>query len=194
MRRVLHLRNVTQCAMLEDFGLFLVLAEKTLFAYHIEALVPTQPNSPLASVDPQRLNSSNNREVIFFTVGTMNNRTLVIYMKKKGVSSFILSKPGSEANARGWYSPIVYSMFWSLSQIRSVNVQRRITASGHGLGIRLGGSGRFKNSCYPQSVTTLFSSKRGSPYSAKRASRSCKLIRRFIISLYRSYVYLFDLR
>lgn len=71
--------------MLEDFGLFLVLADKTLFAYHIEALVPTQPNNPLASVNPQRLNA-HGREVQFFTVGTMHNRTLVIYMKKKGVS------------------------------------------------------------------------------------------------------------
>ena len=34
MRRVLHLKMVTQCAMLEDFGIFLVLADKvyiTLF-------------------------------------------------------------------------------------------------------------------------------------------------------------------
>ena len=28
MRRVLHLRMVSQCAMLEDFGIFLVLADK----------------------------------------------------------------------------------------------------------------------------------------------------------------------
>src|ERR1700722_4545870 len=28
MRRVLHLKLVTQCAMLEDFGIFLVLADK----------------------------------------------------------------------------------------------------------------------------------------------------------------------
>jgi len=28
MRRVLHLKMVTQCAMLEDFGMFLVLADK----------------------------------------------------------------------------------------------------------------------------------------------------------------------
>ena len=28
MRRVLHLRMVAQCAMLEDFGIFLVLADK----------------------------------------------------------------------------------------------------------------------------------------------------------------------
>ena len=28
MKRVLHLKLVTQCAMLEDFGIFLVLADK----------------------------------------------------------------------------------------------------------------------------------------------------------------------
>lgn len=28
MRRVLHLKMVSQCAMLEDFGIFLVLADK----------------------------------------------------------------------------------------------------------------------------------------------------------------------
>lgn len=88
MRRVLHLRNVTQCAMLEDFGLFLVLSDKFLFAYHIEALVPTQPNSSHASVTPQRLNT--NKDVSFFTVGTMQNRTLVIYMKRRGVGSSLL--------------------------------------------------------------------------------------------------------
>jgi len=86
MRRVLHLRNVTQCAMLEDFGLFLVLADKTLFAYHIEALVPTQPFSPYVQDDYQKLNSAS-KDVQFFSVGTMYNRTLVIYMKKsRGVS------------------------------------------------------------------------------------------------------------
>jgi hypothetical protein len=37
MRRVLHLKLVTQCAMLEDFGIFLVLADKvriTPFRFH----------------------------------------------------------------------------------------------------------------------------------------------------------------
>lgn len=36
MRRVLHLKMVTQCAMLEEFGIFLVLADKvrlTVSAY-----------------------------------------------------------------------------------------------------------------------------------------------------------------
>ena len=33
MRRVLHLKMVTQCAMLEEFGIFLVLADKVRSDY-----------------------------------------------------------------------------------------------------------------------------------------------------------------
>jgi RHO1 GDP-GTP exchange protein 1/2 len=101
MRRVLHLKMVTQCAMLEDFGIFLVLADKvctwsafdwsyhsslfqSLFAYHIEALVPSSPQSAHASQTPQKLNGT--KDVHFFSVGSLQGRTLVIYMKKKGVS------------------------------------------------------------------------------------------------------------
>ncbi|KAH9479303.1 Rho1 guanine nucleotide exchange factor 1 [Psilocybe cubensis] len=82
LRRVLHLKMVTQCAILEDFGLFLVLADKVLFAYHLEALVPTTPGSIHASQTPQKING---KDVHFFSVGVLDGRTLVIYMKKKGV-------------------------------------------------------------------------------------------------------------
>ncbi|KAL4062545.1 CNH domain-containing protein [Scleroderma citrinum] len=85
MRRVLHLKMVTQCAMLEDFGMFLVLADKALFAYHIEALVPSSPQSAHTSQTPQRVNGT--RDVHFFSVGQQGGRTLVIYMKKKGLDS-----------------------------------------------------------------------------------------------------------
>lgn len=92
---------VSQCAILEDFGLFLVLADKVrpasmyigvkgylllsqvLFAYHLEALVPTQPGSTHASQTPQKING---KDVHFFSVGVLHGRTLVIYMKKRGVS------------------------------------------------------------------------------------------------------------
>jgi len=85
VRHVIHLPSVTQCAILEDFGIFLVLADKMLLAYHIEALVPSQPNSSSVSLDPQRLNPGA-KDVQFFTIGTMHNRTLVIYARKKGVN------------------------------------------------------------------------------------------------------------
>ncbi|KAJ7065285.1 CNH domain-containing protein [Mycena amicta] len=95
MRRVLHLKMVTQCAMLEEFGIFLVLADKSLFAYHIEALVPSSPHGTGASQVPQKLNGT--KDVHFFSVGTLHNRTLVIYMKKKGLDSiFRVLEPVSD--------------------------------------------------------------------------------------------------
>jgi RHO1 GDP-GTP exchange protein 1/2 len=57
---------------------------QSLFAYHIEALVPSSPQSAHTSQTPQKL--SGNKDVHFFSVGNLNGRTLVIYMKKKGVS------------------------------------------------------------------------------------------------------------
>lgn len=102
LRRVLQLRAVTQCAMLEEFGIFLVLADKVrskpwgsihsdtpsqaLFAYHIEALVPSSPHAAASNHVPQKLNGT--KDVHFFSVGTLQGRTLVAYMKKKGVRLF----------------------------------------------------------------------------------------------------------
>jgi RHO1 GDP-GTP exchange protein 1/2 len=85
--------------MLEEFGIFLVLADKVspnphgsirsnalsqaLFAYHIEALVPSSPHAAASNHVPQKLNGT--KDVHFFSVGTLQGRTLVAYMKKKGV-------------------------------------------------------------------------------------------------------------
>ncbi|KAG7094229.1 hypothetical protein E1B28_007835 [Marasmius oreades] len=100
MRRVLHLKMVSQCAMLEEFGIFMVLADKALFAYHIEALVPTSPQTAHTSQVPQRL--SGNKDVHFFSVGQLHGRTLVIYMKKKGLDSIfrVLEPVGDKINER----------------------------------------------------------------------------------------------
>ncbi|KAJ6568343.1 CNH domain-containing protein [Mycena vulgaris] len=85
LRHVLPLKMVTQCAMLDELGIFLVLADKSLFAYHIEALIPSSPQGTHASQVPQKLNGT--KDVHFFSVGTLHNRTLVIYMNKKGLDS-----------------------------------------------------------------------------------------------------------
>jgi hypothetical protein len=66
---------------------FLSNPSQSLFAYHIEALVPSSPQSSHASATPEKLNGT--KDVHFFSVGTLNGRTLVIYMKKKGVRRFL---------------------------------------------------------------------------------------------------------
>lgn len=85
LRKVLHLKYVTQCAVLESFGIFVVLADKVLISYSLEALVPTTSSSALALRPPQKL--SGNRDVLFFNVGVLKDRTLLIYMKKKANES-----------------------------------------------------------------------------------------------------------
>ena len=54
-----------------------------LYAYRIEALVPSSPEAAAASQSPRRLSRSNGVE--FFTSGNIGGRTLVIYMKDKSV-------------------------------------------------------------------------------------------------------------
>ncbi|KAH8826542.1 CNH domain-containing protein [Flagelloscypha sp. PMI_526] len=80
IKQVLNLAMVTQCAVLEDLGIFLVLTDKTLLAYHVEALLPSSPEAPQMPRVPQKLSGTKN--VHFFRVGKVKERTLVVYMHK----------------------------------------------------------------------------------------------------------------
>lgn len=71
MRRVLHLKMVTQCAMLEEFGIFLVLADK------VRSII--------------RLNGSMGSEGIYFTV--------VVRVSHRGTCAFNASKCSRFSNA-----------------------------------------------------------------------------------------------
>jgi hypothetical protein len=64
--------------------------KQALFAYHIEALVPLSPQSAHMSQTPQRVNGT--RDVHFFSVGNQGGRTLVGYMKKKGVGLYDITR------------------------------------------------------------------------------------------------------
>ncbi|KAL8293744.1 hypothetical protein RQP46_000445 [Phenoliferia psychrophenolica] len=101
MRQVVHLAGITQCAILPEFGFILVVAQKVLIAYSLEALVPSGGGSDQASKTPQRLSGS--KDVLFMRVGKVGDvdpRTLVIYVKKSGVkeSVFKALEPVSTAD------------------------------------------------------------------------------------------------
>ena len=85
---------------------------KALFAYHIEALVPSSPHGANTSQVPQKL--SGTKDVHFFSVGTLQGRTLIVYMKKKGVrASFkfqFRSLPKVLNNLNSWNPSFAY---WS---------------------------------------------------------------------------------
>ncbi|KAF8316681.1 CNH-domain-containing protein [Clavulina sp. PMI_390] len=99
LQRVLILERVTQCAVLKDLGLLLVLADKTLCAYKLEELLAIGPVSPTPVIESQQL--STGHEVEFFAVGSIGDRTFLTYMrkdrKKKSDSFFCVLEPVSDA-------------------------------------------------------------------------------------------------
>ncbi|KAI9843288.1 MAG: hypothetical protein M1837_006503 [Sclerophora amabilis] len=71
--------RVTQIAVLEEFSLFLVIADKALIAYHLDVVCPVAgvpPSNDSARKAPQKL--SGTREVGFFATGRMKDRALVL--------------------------------------------------------------------------------------------------------------------
>lgn len=80
--------RVTQIAVLEEFSLCLIVADKALIAYHLDVIVPVSnfpaPNDSTRRA-PQKL--SGNRDVSFFATARMKDRTLVFYKKREGLHS-----------------------------------------------------------------------------------------------------------
>ncbi|KAM5537340.1 hypothetical protein V8D89_009070 [Ganoderma adspersum] len=101
VQRVISVKHVTQLAFLEEHGLFLVLAEKVLYAIDIEGIVPTPPprqpsHQPVLGL--QRL-SRPNKHVDFFSVGRQSGRTLVVYKHRKALDSvFMLLEVNGSTN------------------------------------------------------------------------------------------------
>ncbi|RMZ86029.1 hypothetical protein DV737_g292, partial [Chaetothyriales sp. CBS 132003] len=88
--RSIHMQNVTQIAVLEEFNLFLLISDKVLIAFHLDAvcspnsnILPTTDSSSRRA--PQRLSGS--KDIGFFATGRMKDRTLVIYKKRDGIAS-----------------------------------------------------------------------------------------------------------
>ncbi|OCF37676.1 hypothetical protein I316_00803 [Kwoniella heveanensis BCC8398] len=85
LRKVLHVKAVGNIAVLEEFSMFLVLSDKVLFAYHLEALVPSAGQRGYKTA-PERVNQPRD-DVNYFTVGRLDGRTLVVLMKRETTQS-----------------------------------------------------------------------------------------------------------
>jgi hypothetical protein len=87
--RAIPIMRVTQLAVFEDFNLLLLIADRSLIAYHLDVVCPaagtSQSSQDSARRAPQKL--SGNREVGFFAAGRLKDRYLVLYKKRDGLSS-----------------------------------------------------------------------------------------------------------
>ncbi|MCJ1307569.1 hypothetical protein MMC25_001216 [Agyrium rufum] len=93
-RRIIIASKVTQIAVLEEFSIFLLISDRVLIAHHLDTIVPVNSNGAATKATtnstslqraPQKLSGS--RDVGFFRVGRMKDRTLVFYKKRDGISS-----------------------------------------------------------------------------------------------------------
>jgi hypothetical protein len=84
--RAIQMSRVTQITVLEDFSLCLIIADKSLIAYHLDVVVPSSSSQQdSARRAPQKL--SGTRDVAFFATARMKDRTLVFYKKREGLHS-----------------------------------------------------------------------------------------------------------
>lgn len=81
--------RVTQIAVLEEFSVCLIIADKALIAYSLDMLMPTTefPAPPQESVRHAPMKLSGTRDVTFFATSRMKNRTLIFYKKREGLHS-----------------------------------------------------------------------------------------------------------
>lgn len=85
--KTISIARVTQIAVLEEFSVVLVLADRNLISYPLDVLAPPSnfPAQPSDNVrrSPQRLA----KDVSFFATARMKDRMLVFYRKKEGMHS-----------------------------------------------------------------------------------------------------------
>jgi len=106
--KAIQVPRVTQIAVLEQFSLMLLISDKALIAYHLDAVCPAggvAPASDSSRRAPQKLSGA--RDVGFFATGVLKDRTLVFYKKRDGISStFKVLEPvyqkSTEKKSRLW--------------------------------------------------------------------------------------------
>ena len=81
-KRVIEAQNVTQVDVLEEYGLLLILSNKSLMSYPLAAL---DPNEPALSKRPKKIQSHCN----FFKTGICLGRHLVCCVKSSALSTTI---------------------------------------------------------------------------------------------------------
>lgn len=97
--------GVTQIEVLEEYQLLLALSNKTLFSFPLEALDPSDNQSPLAK-RPRKIGHAN-----FFKAGVCLGRHLVCCVKTSALSTTIKVYEPMESMSKGKKKPAFSKMF-----------------------------------------------------------------------------------
>ncbi|KAF4509958.1 hypothetical protein G6O67_001890 [Ophiocordyceps sinensis] len=93
-RRTVQTARVTQIAILEEFSVCLVLADKSLTSYPLDAVAPCSDFAPPINDNPRRAPQRLAKDVAYFATARMKDRMLVFYKRKEGLhTSFKVLEP-----------------------------------------------------------------------------------------------------
>ncbi|KAK3905744.1 Rho1 guanine nucleotide exchange factor 3 [Staphylotrichum tortipilum] len=85
--RSVQISKVTQIAVLEEFSVCLVIADRSLISYPLDVIAPVS-NFPAPSHDnPRRAPQRLAKDVAFFATARMKDRMLVFFKRKEGMHS-----------------------------------------------------------------------------------------------------------
>ena len=85
---------MTQIAVLEDFSLCLLIADRSLVSYPLDVVAPVSDFAPPASDNPRRAPQRLAKDVTYFATARMKERMLVFYKRREGLhTSFKVLEP-----------------------------------------------------------------------------------------------------
>lgn len=77
--------KVTQIAVLEEFSVCLIIADRNLISYPLDVIAPVSDFAPPVNDNPRRAPQRLAKDVTYFATGKMKERMLVIYKRKEGL-------------------------------------------------------------------------------------------------------------
>ncbi|PHH87729.1 hypothetical protein CDD83_8472 [Cordyceps sp. RAO-2017] len=93
-RRTVQTSRVTQIAVLEEFSVCLVIADKSLVSYPLDIVAPCSDFARPVNDTPRRAPQRLAKDVTYFATARMKDRTLVFYKRKEGLhTSFKVLEP-----------------------------------------------------------------------------------------------------
>ncbi|KYK57870.1 Rho guanyl nucleotide exchange factor [Drechmeria coniospora] len=93
-RRAIQVTRVTQIAVLEEFSVCLIIADKSLISYPLEVVAPTAEVAPPVNDNSRRAPQRLAKDVTYFATARMKDRMLVFYKRKEGLhTSFKVLEP-----------------------------------------------------------------------------------------------------
>ncbi|KND89802.1 Rho1 guanine nucleotide exchange factor 3 [Tolypocladium ophioglossoides CBS 100239] len=92
--RTVQTTRVTQIAVLEEFSVCLIIADKSLISYPLDVIAPLSDFAPPISDNPRRAPQRLAKDVTYFATARMKDRMLVFYKRKEGLhTSFKVLEP-----------------------------------------------------------------------------------------------------